>query len=286
MSAIRRSRLKKYWTERNDRYLRVTSSTALIKFSPRLLERLTDQDSLAAYDIFLGRHFTDRLYRLLLLASMGNVYDRLFAYNYPFPVSGDLIKLRATLGDLEGHFFEKHDCYTLRHYGRSVCRAVDRICRQHDPAVATEVSLYRRLHARLLDLRMALSRREPFTTAHCPTIGELRDILPSLVQGFTLCNAPDCPGRKWRPCPACGRFRTPVTASMGMTAWRERGQHLTRLNDQNLMVLADYLEEAGCTCTPLLDHLRLSKHPHRVGCWALDLVLGKRPVSMHLSLDE
>jgi len=46
--------------------------------------------------------------------------------------------------------------------------------------------------------------------------------------------------------------------------------------DLGLMpVLADALEEAGCTDADLLNHLR-SPTPHVRGCWALDLILGKR----------
>jgi hypothetical protein len=42
-----------------------------------------------------------------------------------------------------------------------------------------------------------------------------------------------------------------------------------------LPILADALEEAGCEDAELLGHLRGSG-PHAKGCWALDLVLGKR----------
>jgi hypothetical protein len=41
-----------------------------------------------------------------------------------------------------------------------------------------------------------------------------------------------------------------------------------------LPVLADALEEAGCTDADLLGHLR-GPGPHVRGCWALDLLLGK-----------
>ncbi len=41
-----------------------------------------------------------------------------------------------------------------------------------------------------------------------------------------------------------------------------------------LPVLADALEEAGCTDEAILDHLR-GPGPHVRGCWCLDLVLGK-----------
>jgi hypothetical protein len=39
-------------------------------------------------------------------------------------------------------------------------------------------------------------------------------------------------------------------------------------------VLADALEDAGCTDAELLAHLR-SPGPHVRGCWAIDLLLGR-----------
>jgi hypothetical protein len=44
---------------------------------------------------------------------------------------------------------------------------------------------------------------------------------------------------------------------------------------QDLPILADALEEAGCTDAAILDHLR-SPGPHVRGCWALDLALVKK----------
>jgi hypothetical protein len=46
------------------------------------------------------------------------------------------------------------------------------------------------------------------------------------------------------------------------------------LDRTTLAVLADALEEAGCTDPDLLIHLR-GPGPHVRGCWALDLLLGK-----------
>ena len=43
---------------------------------------------------------------------------------------------------------------------------------------------------------------------------------------------------------------------------------------QDVPVLADALEDAGCTRQPMLDHCR-GPGPHGVGCWVLDSVLGK-----------
>ena len=42
-----------------------------------------------------------------------------------------------------------------------------------------------------------------------------------------------------------------------------------------MLVLADALEEAGCTDTGILTHCR-APGPHVRGCWVVDLLLGKR----------
>jgi hypothetical protein len=44
---------------------------------------------------------------------------------------------------------------------------------------------------------------------------------------------------------------------------------------EDLPILADALEEAGCTDASILDHLR-GPGPHTRGCWPLDLSLGKK----------
>jgi hypothetical protein len=44
------------------------------------------------------------------------------------------------------------------------------------------------------------------------------------------------------------------------------------LHADRLAVLADALEDAGCTDAEVTEHLR-SPGPHVRGCWALDLVL-------------
>ena len=43
---------------------------------------------------------------------------------------------------------------------------------------------------------------------------------------------------------------------------------------EHCTILADALEDAGCTNTDILDHLR-SPGPHVRGCWPVDLLLGK-----------
>ncbi len=62
-------------------------------------------------------------------------------------------------------------------------------------------------------------------------------------------------------------WRTPAVMAWAAFAYDDR-----RFAD--LPILADALEEAGCTDAELLGHLRLAG-PHFLGCWGLDAVLGK-----------
>jgi hypothetical protein len=58
-----------------------------------------------------------------------------------------------------------------------------------------------------------------------------------------------------------------TVARMAGTIYEER-------QFDDLPILADALEEAGCDNAGLLEHLR-SGGPHYLGCWALDALLGK-----------
>jgi hypothetical protein len=62
-------------------------------------------------------------------------------------------------------------------------------------------------------------------------------------------------------------WHTPQALALARTAYEER-----RFED--LPLLADALEEAGCTDAAILAHLR-GPGPHVRGCWVVDLVLGK-----------
>jgi hypothetical protein len=75
-----------------------------------------------------------------------------------------------------------------------------------------------------------------------------------------------CQGRALSLLPP-GR-RTPALLALAARAYNERKWPL-------LPVLADLLEELGCADADALAHLR-GPGPHALGCWALDLVLGRR----------
>ncbi len=80
--------------------------------------------------------------------------------------------------------------------------------------------------------------------------------------------------REERPCMVCGgngglpkRWLTPTVVNLARQAYDDRAF-------DSLLILADALEDAGCTNAIILEHLR-GPGPHVLGCFALDLVLGK-----------
>jgi hypothetical protein len=65
-----------------------------------------------------------------------------------------------------------------------------------------------------------------------------------------------------------------IIVKLAAAIYDERSLPTGTLDGMRLRVLADALEEAGCSDADILGHLR-SPGPHVRGCWALDLVLGK-----------
>jgi hypothetical protein len=67
--------------------------------------------------------------------------------------------------------------------------------------------------------------------------------------------------------PAWLRWNYGTVLSIARRIYEERAFY-------DMPILADALEDAGCTDAELLDHLR-SAGEHVTGCWAVDLVLGR-----------
>jgi hypothetical protein len=65
-----------------------------------------------------------------------------------------------------------------------------------------------------------------------------------------------------------------AVAKPAQAACNERSLPSGHLDPSRLAVLADALEEAGCSVTEVFDHLR-GPGPHVRGCWVVDLLLGK-----------
>jgi len=74
--------------------------------------------------------------------------------------------------------------------------------------------------------------------------------------------------------PAWLAWKDSTVAKLAQAAYDNRSLPSGRLDPASLAVLADALEEAGCTNADVLGHLR-GPGPHVRGCWAVDLLLGK-----------
>jgi hypothetical protein len=68
---------------------------------------------------------------------------------------------------------------------------------------------------------------------------------------------------------------TLIVTGLATAAYQERSLPSGHLDLARLSVLADALEDAGCSDDAILAHLR-SPGPHVRGCWALDLILGRQ----------
>ena len=79
-------------------------------------------------------------------------------------------------------------------------------------------------------------------------------------------------GNPFRPVTARATWRTLTVRALAHSAYQNRAPRTGHLDPTALAILADALEEADCTESALLDHLR-SPGPHVRGCWALDVVL-------------
>jgi hypothetical protein len=81
-------------------------------------------------------------------------------------------------------------------------------------------------------------------------------------------------GNPLRPVVFAQAWRTTDVTALARAAYETRSLPSGRLERDRLGVLADALEDAGCTEETLLRHLR-GEGPHVRGCWALDLVLSR-----------
>ena len=81
-------------------------------------------------------------------------------------------------------------------------------------------------------------------------------------------------GNPYRPVTLAPSWQTPQVVALAQAAYDQREMPSGTLDPVRLAVLADALEEAGCTDAEVLGHLH-GPGPHVRGCWALDLLLGK-----------
>jgi hypothetical protein len=81
-------------------------------------------------------------------------------------------------------------------------------------------------------------------------------------------------GNPFRPVALEPAWLTPIVFSLARAAYDERVMPEGTLNPARLAVLADALEDTGCTNQDVFGHLR-GPGTHVRGCWVVDLILGK-----------
>lgn len=75
-------------------------------------------------------------------------------------------------------------------------------------------------------------------------------------------------GNPFQPVTIDPKRLTPKVVAVAQTIYEQR-------RFQDMPILADALEEAGCTDPDILNHCR-SEGPHVRGCWVMDMILGKQ----------
>ncbi len=82
-------------------------------------------------------------------------------------------------------------------------------------------------------------------------------------------------GNPFRPVCLDPAWRTPTVVALAQAAYDDRILPAGTLDPDRLAVLADALDDAGCTDTDILSHLR-EPALHVRGCWVVDAILGKK----------
>jgi hypothetical protein len=100
-----------------------------------------------------------------------------------------------------------------------------------------------------------------------PPKGQLLDTESTPEAGAQLALLRDVVGNPFRPVTLAPACQTPDVLRLAEAVYAERAF-------ERLPVLADALEEVGCTDAALLGHLR-GPGPHVLGCFALDAVLAR-----------
>jgi hypothetical protein len=148
--------------------------------------------------------------------------------------------------------------------GRAIPEAEHRAM-LHPPGAAAEV-----------DTRELLMRAAYFAdfAVIYPHLEPKRGVPDSYVPFLSAALLRDLFGNPFRPVALAPAWVTLTVLSLARAAREERYLPGGELCAARLAVLADALEEAGCTEADLLRHLR-GPGPHLRGCWALRALLGK-----------
>jgi hypothetical protein len=81
-------------------------------------------------------------------------------------------------------------------------------------------------------------------------------------------------GNPFRPASIAPAWRTSDVVKLALAVYENRVLPSGLLDNTGLAILADAVEEAGCSDSVLLAHLR-SARSHVRGCWVVDAILDK-----------
>jgi hypothetical protein len=81
-------------------------------------------------------------------------------------------------------------------------------------------------------------------------------------------------GNPGRPVSLNAGWRTPTVTSVAQATYEARRLPSGELHPARIAIMADALEDAGCTDPETLSHCREPRR-HVRGCWVVDVLLGK-----------
>jgi hypothetical protein len=133
------------------------------------------------------------------------------------------------------------------------------------------------VHALRVELPHNAAVQAAHTAARCGLTNEDIWRNPEQIMGADalVCDlVRDVFGNPFRPSTCDPTWRTPDVVALAQAAYDERHLPAGNLDAARLAVLADALEEAGCSEQAMLSHLR-GPGPHVRGCWVVDLILNR-----------
>jgi hypothetical protein len=128
------------------------------------------------------------------------------------------------------------------------------------------------------DLRYGAWSASAYEAAYEGTVRTLEKYADSEAKdrstNFQLATLHDIFGNPFRPVLVERSWLTPTVTSLAAAIYDDRQLPSGLFDDQRLGVLADALEDAGCTDQDILAHCR-GGGEHVRGCWVVDLLLDK-----------
>jgi hypothetical protein len=235
---------------------------------------MTESDWLGSADprpmldfLFLRKGATDRQLRLFAVACCRRVW-RLLADE----------RSRRAVEAAERFADGALSAKALRAAASAAQAAIDSVQDERRGGMRKAGSVYRNAAVMTADAAWRTAEQWRFTSARVALIAQRSTAFTRSALARTLREQAallrDVLGDPFRPVALKPAWRTPDVRALARAAYEERALPAGTLERPRLAVLADALEEAGCSDKEVLGHLR-GPGPHVRGCWALDAILAK-----------